>query len=276
MPEPVQVAGPPGGADGSAIQLSSKRVIRSRSRRTLKSNPIDPNAANGPLVEAEADVEISGELPEPSTNPDDPGYATGDVNDGEINSALSPYSSWVEDPDFGEVWRPDTTQVGVDFTPYETDGDWVWSDAGWAFSSGMSWGWLPFHYGRWGWFGNYWGWVPGHKWSPGAVEWRHGGGYVGWRPLSPEIGGHRLEPHDAHWRFTAQNDFGRTQIRGHLFNNPAEGLRVTRPVASLPIKGNYSPVGAASVMRGRLAANARFNSSGGGGRIGTAGAGRGP
>ena len=60
------------------------------------------------------------------------------------------------------------TVVGMDFTPYETAGSWVDSNQGWAFQCDWDWGWLPFHYGRWGWFdeGGYWGWVPGYQWTP--------------------------------------------------------------------------------------------------------------
>ena len=264
MPEPVQTSGPPGGSMDP--QYGYQQPPQQYPQQYPQGDPQaqDPQGyAQGPGPQVEADVEFSGDqIPEPSTDPNAPGYATGDVDDNEIDQTLADNGDWIQDDDYGRVWRPDTTAVGVDFTPYETEGSWVWSDAGWNYSSGYSWGWLPFHYGRWGWFGNYWGWVPGHKWSPGAVEWRHGGGYVGWRPLGPDVNGHHLAGHDSHWRFSAENEFGRSQIRGHLFNNPAEGLRVTRSVGSLPIKGNYTPVGSASVMRGRLAANPRFNGGG--------------
>ncbi len=266
MPEPVQTSGPPGGVMDPQYQYPQPQPqYQQPPSQYLQQGPVDPQAyadPNGPQVEA--DFEVNGDqIPEPSSDPAAPGYATGDVDDSEIDNTLGNYGDWVSDDDYGRVWRPDTTAVGVDFTPYETEGSWVWSDAGWEYSSGFGWGWLPFHYGRWGWFGNYWGWVPGHQWSPGAVEWRHGGGYVGWRPLSPDNGGHHLAPHDSQWRFSTEKEFGRSQIRGHLFNNPAEGLRVTQPVAALPIKGNYTPVGSASVMRGRLASDPRFSRGGG-------------
>src|SRR3569623_1147146 len=81
--------------------------------------------------------------------PQDPGYTMGPVTDGEIDSTLGNYGDWGEDPDYGRVWRPYATVVGVDFTPYETCGSWAWTDWGYSFNCDWDWGWLPFHYGRW-------------------------------------------------------------------------------------------------------------------------------
>jgi Family of unknown function (DUF6600) len=179
--------------------------------------------------------------------------ATGPVNDDEINQTLAPYGEWVEVEGYGRVWRPNATVVGVDFTPYETAGSWVDTDAGWSFSCDWDWGWLPFHYGYWDWFDDgYWGWVPGYTWGPAWVEWRYGGGYIGWRPLRPIIRDHRHHGghnHDAHWRFAATSDFGKAHIHSHVYNNLAEGLRVTSAVQKLPLRG--TPTRAASVMHGR-------------------------
>jgi len=186
-----------------------------------------------------------------------PPSAMGNVDDQEIDQTLQPYGQWVEIPGYGRVWRPDPTVVGEDFTPYESAGTWVDSDAGWTFACDWDWGWLPFHYGRWDWFGGYWGWVPGHNWGPAWVEWRHGGGYVGWRPLRPNGHGGVID-HRSNWRFTRAGDFGRGHIRGHLAN-PAEGLRVTSPVGRLPLQGTR--VAASSVMHGRYTTSPRFNAS---------------
>jgi hypothetical protein len=174
--------------------------------------------------------------------------------------------------------------VGVDFTPYESGGSWAYTDAGWAFACDYPWGWLPFHYGRWAWFHGYWGWVPGHRWGPAWVEWRHGGGVVGWRPTRPhprgpgDGPGHRwhggdapfrdhrhAEQHSSHWRFATTTDFVRPHIRSHLFGNPAEGLRVTTRVTAPPIRG-AATLHAADLMRNRFAAGGRPAQPG---RVGT-------
>jgi hypothetical protein len=202
---------------------------------------------------------------------------TAGVTDGEISAALDGHGQWIETDEYGAVWRPDATQVGVDFTPYETGGSWAYTDAGWAFASEYSWGWLPFHYGQWAWFHDYWGWVPGYQWSPAWVEWRHGGGVVGWRPLRPQVRDHRVRDHrhgdsrrfggalvrdhrrsrqhDAHWRFAAVGDLQRPRIRSHLYGNLAEGLRVTSTVKAPPIRGR-NPVRPADLMRNRFSAGA--------------------
>src|SRR6185312_8904560 len=49
-----------------------------------------------------------------------------------------------------------------------------------------SWGWAPFHYGRW--FHNTrfgWCWAPDTVWGPAWVSWRYSDAYCGWAPLPP-------------------------------------------------------------------------------------------
>ena len=251
VPEPVSVLGPPGGG-------------------------MDPGYGNEPTAESAYPVEStndSAETPqlpedqsaveqapaEPSADPQDSGYVMGSVTDSEINQTLAPYGQWVETEDYGRVWRPNATVVGVDFTPYETCGSWIYTDYGWTFSCDWNWGWLPFHYGQWDWVLDSWCWIPDYTWSPAWVDWRSGGGYVGWRPQRPHIRDHRDHPHvrdrrdhNSHWRFSAQQDFGKPHIRSHTFKNPSEGLRLTTDVARPPIRHGASVTSAAQVMRDRL------------------------
>ena len=97
---------------------------------------------------------------------------------------LAPYGSWLQDPEYGYVWRPDVNQN--DFRPYYTDGRWVMTEYGNTWVSDYEWGWAPFHYGRWvtNRF-NQWIWIPDTVWGPAWVSWRSGGGYYGWAPLGP-------------------------------------------------------------------------------------------
>lgn len=286
QPEPTQVAGPPGGGMdpqyGQSYGQSSQPYQPDPQPQAQDQSYAGgyPDGTYGPSTEDQAaadtaaagtsgygtgDVTPAPSLGEPSDDPNSPNYAMGQVTDGEIDATLDGYGQWEETDDYGRVWRPDTTVVGVDFTPYETCGSWLWSDAGWNFQCDYSWGWLPFHYGRWGWFDGYWGWQPGYTWSPAAVEWRGGGGYTGWRPLGPVIRDHRgqggpiVRDHrhpatvgDSQWRFAANSDFGHGHIRGHLFQNPSEGLRVTTQVKAPSVRGNYAPVASSSIMRARF------------------------
>ena len=80
---------------------------------------------------------------------------------------LSPYGNWIDNPDYGYAWVPN---VSNNFTPYHTNGYWVYTNVGWTWVSNYSWGWAPFHYGRWlhdSYYG--WVWVPGDEWGPGWV-----------------------------------------------------------------------------------------------------------
>jgi hypothetical protein len=113
------------------------------------------------------------------------GDGQGDAGTRYFHQRLSPYGSWETHASYGEVWRP---RVAAGWRPYTT-GHWVYTDYGWTWAADESWGWAPFHYGRW-----YqdpslgWGWVPGNVWAPAWVDWRNGGGYVGWAALPPEAG----------------------------------------------------------------------------------------
>ena len=98
---------------------------------------------------------------------------------------LSSYGSWIDYPGYGNVWSP----TGIDdFNPYVTNGNWVYTDAGWAWESGYDWGWAPFHYGRWFYDDNFgWLWVPGYVWSPAWVTWGSYGNDYCWAPLLPDV-----------------------------------------------------------------------------------------
>src|SRR5262249_40920909 len=114
-------------------------------------------------------------------------YDQNDQGDLNFRGALSPYGEWISVPGVGEVWRPFERVVGGDFQPYSTNGHWVYTDYGWTWESDYSWGWAPFHYGRWV-YRPRWGWMwrPGREWGPAWVQWRQGGGYLGWAPMGPE------------------------------------------------------------------------------------------
>jgi len=218
--------------------------------------PVDPNAEQGYAEDPNAAQQQPAE---------DPNYGTQTIDDGQIDATLDAYGTWQEDEDYGRIWVPNATEVGVDFTPYETGGSWVYSDSGYMFDcDAYSWGWLPFHYGRWGWFDGYWGWVPGYNWGPAWVDWRYGGGYVGWRPIAPEWRNgehwnvrdhrHQAQVMDSHWRFANEGEMTKGPIRGHLFKNPAEGLRATQPMRP-PAPAGIAPVHSASIMRARMPAS---------------------
>ena len=96
---------------------------------------------------------------------------------------LEPYGAWVSYRPYGYVWVP--RNVGYNWRPYTT-GHWDWTDYGWTWVSFEPWGWIAFHYGRWGFeprFG--WYWVPDVVWGPAWVAWRWGDAHVGWAPLPP-------------------------------------------------------------------------------------------
>jgi hypothetical protein len=101
----------------------------------------------------------------------------------EFYDQLGSQGNWVQTDDYGYVFQPNVSDPN--WAPY-TDGNWVYSDAGWVWVSDEPWGWATYHYGRWAnIYGTGWVWVPGYEWAPAWVSWRYGGGYCGWAPLPP-------------------------------------------------------------------------------------------
>ena len=107
----------------------------------------------------------------------------------EFKPALDGHGQWVDDSTYGTVWVPSEAEVGTDFVPYTTAGHWTYADdTNYVWVSDYSWGWAPFHYGRWAHVGHHgWVWIPGRTYAGAWVDWRYGSGYdyVGWAPLGP-------------------------------------------------------------------------------------------
>lgn len=124
--------------------------------------------------------------------PSDDDYADTDPSAlTDFRSTLDPYGTWRDDPTYGTVWAPSESVVGDDFVPYETAGHWTYDDD-YTWVSDYSWGWAPFHYGRWVYAPGYgWEWIPGREYAGAWVSWRYGWddwAYVGWAPLGPTWG----------------------------------------------------------------------------------------
>jgi hypothetical protein len=106
---------------------------------------------------------------------------------------LDDYGDWRDDANYGHVWFPN--QVALGWAPYH-EGHWDWiAPWGWTWVDDFSWGYAPFHYGRWVSVGGRWGWVAGPVavqavYAPALVVFIGGGpggfgGNVGWFALGP-------------------------------------------------------------------------------------------
>ena len=100
--------------------------------------------------------------------------------------SLAPYGNWIDVAGYGWCWQPTVVVVNPAWTPYCDNGYWMYTDCGWYWDSNYSWGWAPFHYGRW-FRSSRWGWcwAPDTVWGPAWVSWRYAPGYCGWAPLPP-------------------------------------------------------------------------------------------
>jgi len=141
------------------------------------------SAANAQPVVAEPQPAITVEAPQELSEPTAPGSS---ITESYFYSALAPYGSWLDLPDYGWCWQPSVAVVSPGWRPYCNGGQWLWTDNGWYWRSYYSWGWAPFHYGRWCLNSGYgWVWVPDTCWGPAWVTWRYAPGYCGWAPLPP-------------------------------------------------------------------------------------------
>jgi hypothetical protein len=167
----------------------------------------------------------------------------------DFRGVLDAYGNWVDDPTYGTVWVPSSSEVGSAFQPYLTAGRWAY-DGGWTWLSEYPWGWVPFHYGRWAWISNLgWAWVPGRTYSGAWVDWRLGNGYVGWAPLPPRWTWHGGMPvaletrQNLRFVFSRQEDIFAPRIVGQVVSGPAyvnrtaPYVQVAPPVRTLELEG---------------------------------------
>ena len=179
---------------------------------------------------------------------------------------LEPYGDWVEHPRYGTVWYP--RHRPGDWHPY-VYGRWVWTaDYGWYWDSDEEWGWATYHYGRWVYTDSYaWVWVPDDEWGPAWVEWRTGGGYVGWAPMPPEVAWHggafvyadidmSAPRYNPCWVFVAEASFSKPNAGRYR----APRARTAAMLRASVRATNYQVVGARIVNRsidvGRISAAA--------------------
>ncbi len=118
---------------------------------------------------------------------------------------LEPHGIWYNTYNYGMAWRP--TNIPANWSPY-TRGRWEAFDNGWLWVSDFSWGWLPFHYGRWYWDSHWgWSWVPGYDWAPAWVSWYTTDSYVGWTPMPPVSYGASYIVPPSSWFFVSVGNF---------------------------------------------------------------------
>jgi len=71
---------------------------------------------------------------------------------------LMQLGNWANNPAFGPLWYP---PVGPSWAPYAQGGIWTYvAPWGWTWLSSESWGFAPFHYGRWVAIDGTWAWAP--------------------------------------------------------------------------------------------------------------------
>ena len=151
---------------------------------------------------------------------------------------LSTYGTWIDYPGYGEVWHPD---VDEDFRPYFTDGYWNYTNEGNMWMSDYSWGWAPFHYGRWIYDDTYgWLWIPGYEWSPAWVTWGYVNGFYAWAPLLPAVnvgvsfGNWR--PASFYWNVVGQNNL----YDRHVMNVAERRENIGNYVNRINVINNFS------------------------------------
>jgi hypothetical protein len=190
--------------------------------------PTDTSAAASP-ADSDGNSYVSGEY---AIGADSDAY---DDNDPaaltDFHGALDAHGTWTDDPRYGTVWVPASSEVGNDFVPYTTAGHWVVDDSdSYVWVSDYDWGWAPYHYGRWVWMdGGGWAWVPGRDYRGAWVEWGwdDGYGYVGWYPMAPAFfwfGGVAVAATfyvGPRWSYCGRGDVFAGNVGAHVLSGPA-------------------------------------------------------
>lgn len=129
-------------------------------------------AAEGPAAEQDAE-EISAPAEEVTVD--------------QFKTKLATDGVWIEDADYGWIFKPNVVVADVSWRPYCNDGHWVWTTCGWYWKSDYAWGWACFHYGRWCCHPVHhcWVWIPDTCWGPSWVSWRECDTHWGWAALPP-------------------------------------------------------------------------------------------
>lgn len=174
----------------------------------------------------------------------DPGQAAAqgedDANIDDFYEPLAAYGTWVETPEYGKVWQPADDVAGETFTPYASDGSWAANDDGdWVFQSRYEseFGWATYHYGRWADHDDYgWVWVPGTAWAPSWVEWRYGGGYVGWAPLGPQ----GYVATEDRWFFVEERNFSSPTVYAYRLGSDRTGDAYVAAAPIVEMRGRWS------------------------------------
>ncbi|MDB6060180.1 MAG: uncharacterized protein JWM78_283 [Verrucomicrobiaceae bacterium] len=149
---------------------------------------------------------------------------------------------WVRDSDNGTVWYP--AAVAVDWAPYRY-GHWAYVGPwGWTWIDDASWGFAPFHYGRWVRVHERWGWCPGAiaprpVYAPALVAFVggvHGSVSIGIGATRGPVGFHwdranRFIPITGRARITSATSTLRTSIKRSSITSPS--IRFSRGI--LPI-----------------------------------------
>jgi hypothetical protein len=95
---------------------------------------------------------------------------------------LDESGEWVYVDEFHSwCWRP--IRVEPEWRPYWR-GRWGAYPGGMTWISDEPWGFVTYHYGRWGWGASLgWYWIPGVYYAPAWVAWETSDAYFGWAPM---------------------------------------------------------------------------------------------
>jgi hypothetical protein len=185
---------------------------------------VDVNAQAGGTVDANGNV-VGAVAPGDEYQDTDPSALT------DFHDALDSHGTWVDDPNYGTVWVPSSSEVGATYAPYQTAGHWALDSSDqYVWVSDYDWGWAPYHYGRWVEIdGRGWAWIPGRVYSGAWVNWGAAGDYatVGWAPMPPEFvwrGGVAVSyvyAGPARWSYVGRGDVFAVNVGARVYTGPA-------------------------------------------------------
>lgn len=189
-------------ADGNStlvtVNQGNLQVSAGDLSKTLESGQAVKLAGTGPVMASEASVAPPDDFDQwcaardrrVENSPSVKSVGQGVPGDEDLDA----HGVWTEQPDYGRVWIP--ASVPPDWVPYRY-GHWVFVEPwGWTWVEAESWGYAPFHYGRWAHIGRVWFWVPGPAvvqpvYAPALVAFVGGPnfgvgiGVQAWFPLGP-------------------------------------------------------------------------------------------
>jgi hypothetical protein len=153
---------------------------------------------------------------------------------------LRRHGEWILVSPYGKLWHPNLREVGKDFVPYLTGGQWERTPRGWSFEARWPWSEHVFHHGRWLWTQDFdWLWSLDEREGLAYVDWRAGSEWIGWAPQPPQAPRAGAPLPEQKWVYVKAKHFAQDEVAKYVVGHEEalKAANLTEPVPVGPFSG---------------------------------------